>query len=104
MHCLFRDGAADWDFLEKFTDAPERELHSVFTQARGRVGELIKSDDYGGALKEITGLKPSVDTFFDKVMVMAEDKELMKNRVRLLMDVAGLFNRVADFAQIQGEI
>jgi anaerobic selenocysteine-containing dehydrogenase len=25
MHCLFRDGKADWDFLERFTDAP-REL------------------------------------------------------------------------------
>ncbi len=27
MHCLFRDGVADWDFLEKFTDAP-RELEA----------------------------------------------------------------------------
>ena len=27
MHCLFRDGAADWDFLDKFTDAP-RELEA----------------------------------------------------------------------------
>jgi anaerobic selenocysteine-containing dehydrogenase len=25
MHCLFRDGKADWDYLERFTDAP-REL------------------------------------------------------------------------------
>ena len=25
MHCLFRDGVADWEFLEKYTDAP-REL------------------------------------------------------------------------------
>ena len=22
MHCLFRDGAADWDYLERYTDAP----------------------------------------------------------------------------------
>ncbi len=22
MHCLFRDGAADWDYLERFTDVP----------------------------------------------------------------------------------
>src|SRR6202051_382895 len=27
MHCLFRDGKADWDFLERFTDAP-RELEA----------------------------------------------------------------------------
>jgi anaerobic selenocysteine-containing dehydrogenase len=27
MHCLFRDGVADWEFLEKYTDAP-RELEA----------------------------------------------------------------------------
>ena len=28
MHCLFRDGKADWDYLEKYTDAPrEIEAH-----------------------------------------------------------------------------
>jgi anaerobic selenocysteine-containing dehydrogenase len=27
MHCLFRDGHADWDYLEKYTDAP-RELEA----------------------------------------------------------------------------
>jgi anaerobic selenocysteine-containing dehydrogenase len=27
MHCLFRDGKADWDYLDKFTDAP-RELQA----------------------------------------------------------------------------
>ena len=27
MHCLFRDGFADWDYLEKYTDAP-RELEA----------------------------------------------------------------------------
>ena len=27
MHCLFRDGKADWDYLEKYTDAP-RELET----------------------------------------------------------------------------
>jgi anaerobic selenocysteine-containing dehydrogenase len=31
MHCLFRDGKADWSYLERYTDAPrelERHLHS----------------------------------------------------------------------------
>ena len=27
MHCLFRDGKADWDYLNKYTDAP-RELEA----------------------------------------------------------------------------
>ena len=27
MHCLFRDGKADWDYLDRYTDAP-RELEA----------------------------------------------------------------------------
>ena len=30
MHVLFRDGLADWPYLERYTDAP-RELHALFT-------------------------------------------------------------------------
>ena len=61
-----------------------------------RAGELGAA-----ALKEITGLKPAVDTFFDKVMVMAEDKSLRENRVRFLTEIGNLFNQVADFSKIQ---
>jgi anaerobic selenocysteine-containing dehydrogenase len=38
MHCLFRDGKADWDYLDKYTDAPrELEAHvkSRVSSARG---------------------------------------------------------------------
>ncbi|MGQ0508238.1 MAG: glycine--tRNA ligase subunit beta, partial [Myxococcaceae bacterium] len=87
----------------KFTDDPEKKLHAAYTQARGKVNELLKTDDYAGALKEITGLKSSVDTFFDKVMVMAEDKELRENRIRFLVEIGSLFNQVADFSKIQAE-
>jgi anaerobic selenocysteine-containing dehydrogenase len=32
MHCLFRDGKADWDYLERYTDAP----HELAEHVRGR--------------------------------------------------------------------
>jgi glycyl-tRNA synthetase beta chain len=88
---------------EKFRDEPERNLHTAFTQARGKVAEYLKTDDFSGALKEITSLKPAVDTFFDKVTVMAEDKDLRENRVRFLVEIGTLFNQVADFSKIQAE-
>ena len=37
MHCLFRDGKADWDYLEKYTDAP-RELEAHVRSARPAMG------------------------------------------------------------------
>jgi len=95
-----KGGAAD---PKKFTDEPEKHLHLVYTQARHNVDALLKQDDYTSALNEITGLKPAVDVFFDKVMVMAEDKDLRENRVRLLIEIGALFNQVADFSKIQAE-
>ncbi len=98
-----RDVARGQALPERFREEPERNLHTAFTQARGRVTELLQADDFSGALKEITGLKPAVDTFFDKVTVMAEDPELRENRVRFLTEIGALFNQVADFSKIQAE-
>ncbi|NVJ24108.1 glycine--tRNA ligase subunit beta [Myxococcus sp. AM011] len=98
-----RDVAGGQTQAQKLVDDAERQLHSAFTQARNSVAGFVQSDDFSGALKEITGLKPAVDTFFDKVMVMAEDKELRENRIRLLVEIGALFNQVADFSKIQAE-
>ncbi|MCY1042832.1 glycine--tRNA ligase subunit beta [Corallococcus sp. bb12-1] len=89
---------------QRFTDEPEKNLHTAFTQARDKVGVHVRADDFAGALREITGLKPAVDTFFDKVMVMAEDKDLRENRIRFLTEIGALFNQVADFSKIQAEV
>jgi anaerobic selenocysteine-containing dehydrogenase len=40
MHCLFRDGKADWDYLNRYTDAP-RELAEHCARARSRMGVAI---------------------------------------------------------------
>ena len=88
----------------KLQDEAERSLHAAYLAAREKVDQLVRGNDYPGALREITALKPVVDTFFDKVMVMAEDKELRENRVRLLTEIGALFNQVADFTKIQAEL
>ncbi|MBX5484735.1 MAG: glycine--tRNA ligase subunit beta [Myxococcaceae bacterium] len=88
----------------RFQDDAEKALFEAYTQAKGKVDALVKADDYAGALREITALKPAVDRFFDRVMVMAEDRALRENRVRLLMQIGGLFGRIADFSKIQAEV
>ncbi len=88
---------------QRLTDDAERELHAAFLQARTRVADRVKADDFPGALREITQLKPTVDLFFDKVMVMAEDRALRENRIRRLTEIGTLFNQVADFSKIQSE-
>ncbi len=93
-------GSVDRNLL---TEAAERALHQRTLEAGEAVRRFVASDDYAAALREIAGLKPVVDAFFDKVMVMTDEKGLRANRVSLLREVRALFNKVADFSKLQSE-
>jgi glycyl-tRNA synthetase beta chain len=88
---------------EKLQEEAERRLHREAHAIRQQVVELVGADQYARALASIAELKPSVDDFFDRVMVMAEDPSIRENRVRLLREVGALFNYVADFSKIQAD-
>jgi glycyl-tRNA synthetase beta chain len=83
-----------------FEHAAETNLFAACTQVAATVGTLIEKGEYTGALKEIATLRPLVDTFFDDVMVFAEDETIKNNRIALLASVSGLFNNIADFSII----
>lgn len=53
------------------------------------------------ALVEPAELREPVDAFFDKVMVMVDDKELRLNRLTMLEKLRELFLRVADISLLQ---
>lgn len=93
-------GAID---ASKLTDDAEKVLHAEVVKVKDAVLAAVKADDFKGAMEKVVPLKGFVDTFFDKVMVMAEDKTVRENRVRLLMEIAALFGNVADFSKIQAE-
>ena len=48
-------------------------------------------------------MRPQVDRFFDKVLVMHEDKQLRENRLRLLAKLDALFSSIADLSQIESK-
>ena len=45
---------------------------------------------------------PAVDRFFDRVLVMAEELGLQRNRLGLLQRIAALADGVADFSRLEG--
>ncbi len=85
----------------KLVEAVEKTLFSQVSTIDAAVLAAVKVDDYAGALAKVVPLKPFVDAFFDGVMVISDDAALKQNRVRLLMQIAGLFGTVADFSKIQ---
>jgi glycyl-tRNA synthetase beta chain len=83
-------------------DDAERALADKLAVLTREVAPLFEARDYEGALKKLAGLRSTVDAFFDKVMVMAEDVALRNNRLALLNTLRELFLRVADVSKLQG--
>ena len=48
-------------------------------------------------------LRPAVDAFFDKVLVMHQDERVRDNRLALLRSLHELFSPLADFGKLQVE-
>ena len=61
---------------------------------------LYEKGDYTGYLKSFSILKAPVDLFFEKVMVMVDDKKLRSERLALLRDLRESMNRVADLSRL----
>jgi glycyl-tRNA synthetase beta chain len=83
-----------------FTEDAELDLHARATSAMKEVEQLKRTGRYREALQGIAALRPAVDRFFEKVMVMAEDEQVRKNRLTLLSVLLSEFSTIADFSEI----
>jgi len=86
----------------RFVAAEERALAAALEALRPSVDARIAARDYTAALSELATLRPAVDAFFDKVMVMHEDAGVRENRLALLASVRALFLRIADLSRLPG--
>ncbi|MCK4122499.1 MULTISPECIES: glycine--tRNA ligase subunit beta [Ralstonia solanacearum species complex] len=78
----------------------ERALHQAVATSEPHVHDAFARGDFTTALKTLAGLREAVDSFFDGVMVMADDTALRDNRLALLGELHGLMNRVADISKL----
>jgi glycyl-tRNA synthetase beta chain len=81
----------------------EKELATLIPQTASAVERVRATGDYQAALLEIAKLRPAVDKFFDKVMVMVDDDNLRANRLALLQTLVKEFSTIADFSEIVTE-
>ena len=85
---------------ERFVEKEERELHSNFVIIRDNAGPMIEKGDFARAQSIILRLRPSLNAFFDKVLVMAEDKKVRQNRLALLQAIRKLLLEIADYSRV----
>ncbi|WP_047486633.1 glycine--tRNA ligase subunit beta [Terriglobus sp. TAA 43] len=86
--------------LEFLTEPVERSLSEEAGRRAAWVEGLRKDGDYTLALATIAELRPFVDAFFDKVMVMAPEPQLRAARLGLLLRILLDYSKVADFSEI----
>ena len=83
------------------TEPAEQKLAEAVRTLEAQVAPLFKAGDYAEALKRLAGLRPTVDEFFDKVMVMVDEADVRHNRLALLNRLSNLFLNVADISRLQ---
>ena len=87
--------------LTACVEPAEKSLAEAVLALRTEVQPLIAQGDYTAVLDKLANLRAPVDSFFDNVMVNAEDPVLRQNRLAILNTLQGLFLQVADISVLQ---
>ena len=87
--------------LTACVEPAEKALAEAVLALRTEVQPLIAQGDYTTVLDKLANLRAPVDSFFDNVMVNAEDPSLRQNRLAILNTLQGLFLQVADISVLQ---
>jgi glycyl-tRNA synthetase beta chain len=94
------DAQEVWSLNAGLYSETEKVLVDNMVPVVSKFSQLAKQGSYGDALVELSRLRPFIDDFFDKVMVMVEDEQLRKNRLALLQKIEDDFSQIADFSEI----
>ena len=87
--------------LTACVEPAEKALAEAVLALRTEVQPLIAKGDYTAVLDKLANLRAPVDSFFDNVMVNAEDLALRQNRLAILNTLQDLFLQVADISVLQ---
>jgi glycyl-tRNA synthetase beta chain len=79
---------------------PHSALSLKATNVAAQVQMLRKQKKYIDALQAMATVRPEVDQFFEKVMVMDTDLEVRNRRLTLLSLILSGFSGIADFSEI----
>jgi len=85
---------------KRMTESAEKQLYDDVIRIKQKVGPLFDARQYKESLCALSTLRPSVDRFFDEVMVNVDDAAIRLNRLRLLHELDQLMNKVADISKL----
>ena len=92
--------------FSKYNDVKLKEKAEIdLAHSCGAIVEEIKGKtkigDFDGVLRILVSLRAPVDKFFDEVLVMAPQKDLMQNRLALLKNIIEIFSPIGDISKLE---
>ena len=75
-----------------FKESAERELYEQI--------QTVTADDYSVYLKQLEAINPSVEKFFNDVLVMDKCENVKENRLALLALLKSKYNHIANFGKL----
>ena len=81
-------------------EAAEQALFAATQEVADKVKSAYAAADFNNALQILATIRPQVDSFFNDVMVNAEDAALRANRIALLASLHAVLNQVADISKL----
>jgi glycyl-tRNA synthetase beta chain len=94
--------SAKFDYLPEASHE-EKTLRAYLEKSGPTVDVHRAKKEYFDALMLLSTAREPVDAFFDKVMVMVDDKQVRANRLALLQTLLKEFSTIADFSEIVSE-
>ncbi len=87
---------------EMLTEPAAIALHEAYQQAQQRASQALAGEDrdYAAAWAALCALREPIDTFFDDVLVMAEDEAVRNNRLALVGAIDDAFLRLLDVKEV----
>jgi glycyl-tRNA synthetase len=84
---------------DAFVEQASRDLWAAYQQATRHLGP---DRDVNAVVTALQKLTDPINVFFDKVLVMAEDEVLRRNRLALVYAIAAIPDGVVDLSQVMG--
>ena len=85
-----------------FETEAETELATALSQIQSSIAPALELGDFSSALSTMAELQGPLESFFDSVMVMADQENLKLNRLALLAEVRQLVLKIADLSELSG--
>jgi glycyl-tRNA synthetase beta subunit len=89
------------DVNEQFlVDDAEKRLYHELSHLEPSLAKSAAAREYSSLIEQLATLQPTIDNFFDEVLVMTDDQALRENRLALLNRLADKLYLVADFRKL----